>query len=197
MKFKPVIKFDKAKYPIWEIDDIEIPDSLYTLIKESNWTKFDKYTKNSEYSQPQTRLVLGDYDRSITKTISDDINEYIFEQEDYDLVYVKKSHPIVAHSIRSIPWRVDPVKDIANYKLGIHTDGIQFIGTAIINVENNNTVTEYFADKDGKELIYKGSGRKGTGVLHLNTPYTYHRVRNTTNEDRYILHCILNNPSLY
>ena len=194
MNFTPVSKFSNRKYPIWELTDINIPDEVYKVIQEGTWNDYNKVTNNSKYKQPATRFTLDDYNESITSDLSKDIISFIRNQKDYDLSLVERNHPNIIDKMKHYRWKIQPVKDIAKYKLGTHTDGQEFVGTAIINLEDNKTVTEYYADKDSKRLIYKGSGIKGTGVLHLNTPFTYHRVRNTTGEDRYILHCILSNP---
>ena len=194
MRFRPVINLHKSKYPIWEITEIEIPDKVYDSIKGGTWTVYDEFIKSKTFSQPVTRFILEDHDRFSTQFISDEINTFIYSQKHYDLSLIQKKDPDFINKIRTLPWKIDLNKDIANYKLGVHVDNSQFAGTCIINLRDNQTVTEYFADKDGKELIFKGSGKKGTGVLHLNTPYTFHSVTNTSGEDRYILHGVLNNP---
>ena len=196
MNFTPVINFDKSKYPIWEINNINIPDELYKSVQNGGWSPYSP--EGSKYNpQPKTRFILENYDYSITKDLSIQINDFISKQKDYDLQLVDNYHPdIIPRRIRSLTWRIEPVKDILGYKLGVHLDYKVGIGTAIINLRDNKTVTEYFADEKGEKLIYKGTGKKGTGVIHLNTPYTYHRVRNTSGENRYILHCVLSNPTL-
>jgi len=183
MHIKPVVELGNSKHYLWELSDITLPRDLTKILKESEWKP---YNYNFSRLTPIDRFIAVKFNNDLFSSIFTDINYYLNNNTDYD---VKNTWPLDSgkHYLNA-QWSTNVVKDIKSFHMTPHLDNNLVFATCIINmVDNEENTTEYFHDEYGKELLYKSPGKKGTGVLHINSPYLYHSASNNSQQDRIIL----------
>ena len=182
MHIKPVVELGNWKHYLWELSDIPLPEDLTKILKESEWVPYNY----SVLKHSPKRFVAKKFNKDLFSSIFTDINYYLNNNTDYN---VKTTWPFDSGKHYSnAQWGIDVIKDTESFHMEPHLDNNLMFATCVINVvDNEENTTEYFHDEYGKELMYKSPGKKGTGVLHINSPYLYHSASNNSQQDRIIL----------
>lgn len=184
MTITPVTKFGNNQYFIWELTDILLPDDLSITLKDSEWVPYNK--SNILLNHSEKRFKVNKFDYGIFDYIFNDLNYSIFNSKDYDIQTVWPLNRDKQY-LQS-KWGSSIIKDKSEFNMSPHLDNNLMFATCIINLEDNGeNTTEYFKDQNGKELTYKSPGKKGTGVLHVNSPHLYHSASNKSKQDRITL----------
>ena len=183
MTITPVYKPGNNQYFIWELTDIPLPKVLDVIVEKSEWIPYSNYTVNEWGSK---RFVADKFDSIITDPLFKYLNYVISNRHDYDISTI---WPFVnSKSFLDAEWGPQIIKDQSDFNMAPHIDNNYMFATCIINLQDNGeNTTEYFKDQEGKELIYKSPGKKGTGVLHVNSPFLYHSAHNRSKQDRVVL----------
>lgn len=200
MKITPVFEnTDKHTIPLWLIEDVEIPNSITQALSEPNsWSDYSKTMKDEEYAQGHSDRLL----HRNSKFLSDKLNKetgldkfiikHLSKQKDYDYNATWPSSGVEPYLDRlGISYAM--VKDSVNYKQHPHVDNFFVFGTVLLNLKDNHpdSGTVYYDYKEyllnGKQTrVYKGPYKKGTGLLHVNTPHNLHEGWNEGDFDRYV-----------
>ena len=185
---KPVAEKGNSKYLIWELSDINLDFISEEVLTSSNWVGYND-EKPIELKQPVSRKILTTFDLSGCTSTLNELTRNIYLSDYYDIFTNTQLDVSTKNRLINYPntWKVEIIRDEPGHTLGIHLDNSVILSTFVINLIDNNTSTEYFYDKEGTSLIYKGPTSKGTGVFHINTPYLYHSVNNLSSKERYIL----------
>lgn len=190
MKFKPVFPKDKFMF-VWEVTDVDIPDELNSIRDTDTWVPYGIRVNG----QPMDRLIYEGNPREVENLLNDlrvKCTEHIKTQKDYDLVNATWPQ-FLLDAIPPNAFYPSLVKDLPGMSMGLHIDNHAMIGTFIINLEDNpDSGTQYFdlekkiaegyifknGSKEYPEPDYIGPTKKGTGILHLNSPYLWHTGAN-------------------
>lgn len=208
MKITPVFKYpaepswDDIRHtiPLWLIEDVEIPDSITKAISDPySWSNYSKIFKDKNYAQGHKDRAVHKNSKELTQLLNKasglekDIVKFIMHQKDYDF---RQSWPAegVAPYLKKMGISYSMVKDGVQYRQHPHIDNHFVFGTVLINLRDNpkasGTVYYDYRDyllKNTKETrIYKGPYKKGTGLLHINTPANLHEGWNEGDFDRYV-----------
>ena len=182
MNIRPVAELGNSQYFIWELTDITLPKGLDEIIEKSEWKE---YGRNILLKHPSKRFIADKFDATVFDPILKYLNYIIRNREDYNILPIWPLDP--KNSFLDSHWGTKIIKDQSDFYMSAHIDNNLMFATCIINLQDNGeNTTEYFKDSGGKELMYKSSGTKGTGVLHVNSPFLYHSAYNKSEKDRII-----------
>ena len=196
MKFTPVFERETTNIPLWEITDIPLFDKL----PEEGWipaAEFYNATADVEnilaYRGKECHSQLTDEFYQTGKELLVGVRELLRTRatQDYDITNVWPEWILkqkVDQHIKNIEDYTgelfDVWRDAPRYRQSVHLDNFGIIATLIFNIKDNpkNSGTKYYKDYSmTKELqpefgvhTYQAPTEAGTGVLHINTPWTYH-----------------------
>lgn len=202
MKFTPI--FDNhttKKYPVWRIDNL--PD--FPTLEDSGWLSAEEYysgNHSKKYAEGYVgKWIYPDFTDEmfeVTRDILINVREHLLTQTDYyisstwpDKIFKEKIHQHMDHYERMTPSRtIDIWRDSANYRQGVHIDNSFVIATLIFNLKDNpeNSGTKYYKNYNmddtpfppADSYSYQSPTEKGTGTLHINTPYLVHEGWNNS-----------------
>ena len=200
MIIKPVFK-DKRYIPLWTIEGIDIPSTVTKSILSDN--QYSNYDSQIETTDPE--FIAAHQGRSFHKdnyNLNLELNKsldhglalsnFLIQQEDY---YFADTWPTEGFRERLKGNRIgyDFVRDGKNYEQDPHVDNFFLMGSILINLEDNpvGSGTRYYDPikwiSEGKtELVFEGPVKKGTGVIHVNTPNNIHKGWNASDRFRYV-----------
>ena len=200
MKITPVFKNpDQHTIPIWLIEDVEIPNSVTQALNEPNsWSPYSKIFKDEEYAKGHNDRLL----HRNSKFLSDKLNnaygldksiiKHLSKQKDYNYNATWPWEGVEPY-LDKIGISYGMVKDGVNYRQLPHVDNFFVFGTVLLNLKDNHPDSGrvYYDYRDwilkGKATrVYKGPYKKGTGLLHINTPCNLHEGWNEGDFDRYV-----------
>ena len=200
MKITPVFKNpDKFTIPLWLIEDVEIPNSIVQTLNEPNsWSPYSKIFKSKEYASGHNHRLLHRNSKFLSNKLNSaygldkEIIKHISKQKDYDYNATWPWEGVEPY-LNKLGIGYGMVKDGVNYRQHPHVDNFFVFGTVLLNLKDNHpdSGTVYYDYKDwllnGKQTrIYKGPYKKGTGLLHINTPFNLHEGWNEGDFDRYV-----------
>ena len=186
--------------PIWETSLIGVDTTLERIIKaiELQGTVFENGRKrlaignnnNSEFSNlnffnPDYILEVISTILEKDKTIGKLYPAYNRETYNYSLYnFLKQNIGVIYFG----------VKDSPGYKMEPHYDNRGIFGNIILNLQDNKDSTVFYNYNRVGNLetsSYEGPSEVNKGVFFLNSENTLHSVKNTSEEDRYILNIAL------
>ena len=186
MKITPVFN-DLNAIPVWNIEDIEIPDSIQDACQQKDaWLAYTRH-KNGRYVHKEEYWLSNSLEK-----IGYSLIHFLKNQQDYnfDSYY---SVTKFQSKLENSKFGFNIVKDNPGFKQDPHLDSRFVMCSTIINlVDNDEGAGTYYYDyfdyytKDKQTLIYKSPTKKGTGTLHVNTCVNLHEGWNNTESNRFI-----------
>ena len=196
MKFTPVFERETTNIPLWEITDIPLFDKL----PEEGWipaAEFYNVSADGEnilaYKGKECHSQLTDDFYQTGKELLVGVRELLSTTaiDEYDITNVWPERILknkVDQHLKNVEIFTgelfDVWRDAPGYRQSIHLDNFGIIATLIFNIKDNpeNSGTKYYKDFSlTNELepefgthTYQAPTKAGTGVLHINTPWTYH-----------------------
>lgn len=191
MNIKPIFSSDQKKLFAWELSDVTIPDPVEELINANEFTDYNTSKQPGGLSHPSSRLKLNVEDNTVYdlfRGLSMELFYFIINQKDYIIDSVWPATFIESIKNRQLSlFGTEIVRDDPGFAMGKHLDNNATFATYLLNLrDNNDAFSEYWDYKDENKLLYEGPSKKGTGVLHINSPYLLHQGSNKGSEYRYI-----------
>lgn len=190
MNIEPVFSSDQNKLFAWELSDVDIPEQIEDLINTHEFVDYNSI-KSGGLDQPSSRYKLNVDNKTIYDIFSDlskQLFNFLVNQNDYiiDSVWPKPFIESIKARQQTL-FGTEVIRDDPGFEMGKHLDNNVIFATFLINLrDNNNAYSEYWDYKDENKLLYEGPSKRGTGVLHINSPCLLHQGSNKSTEYRYI-----------
>lgn len=208
-------------FPAWELSVNDVNFKRDILDQPHLWKDNALVgQKNISYKSERKEYIEGTYPELDTwfKTFKEDNNilDIItdhFTNDEKNSGYFHREFPIEDKGISikeflskrcSYFYRI--MKDEPGFKMNIHFDNRAVLGNIFFNlVDNDNCSTEFFNTfttfykqvlDEETNLLYTAPTQQGKGVFFLNNAHMYHTIKNTTDQNRFVVNVVVFFPQL-
>ena len=173
-------------YPIWEVD---LTDFDYSTLDNLEWKSMNTNLYESERRSmirlPENYKINNHLFKELDNLFSEPSNlQKLYQNYPYDKEKYKSPSDYLKTYL-TIGFTL--IRDNTTFSLESHVDNRFVFGNILINLNDNIDSTFFYKNHQDREVIYKAPKKKGKGVFFLNSEETFHSIKVTQTDTRYMM----------
>ena len=173
-------------YPIWEVD---LTDFDYSTLDSLEWKSMNTNLYESETRSmirlPENYKINNHLFKELDNLFSEPSNlQKLYQNYPYD----KEKYKLPSDYLKTyLTIGFTLIRDNTTFNLESHVDNRFVFGNILINLNDNIDSTFFYKNHQDREVIYKAPKNKGKGVFFLNSEETFHSIKVTQTDTRYMM----------